>query len=137
QGADDDVASVELVELTLSPDSPDVAVETVLETREIEVPEDNGQLRLSFTHTPETPGVKSFTVRVKTLENEVKTDDNQPPAPLLVKVLDDQARVLVIAGTPQWEYRALSRLFTREEMIELSVWLQTLEDGRQQQGNTP
>ena len=51
-------------------------------------------------------------------------------------MLDDNAKVLLISGDPSWEYRALVRLLTREKMINLSCWLQSLDDGRRQQGNS-
>ncbi|MFT4641958.1 MAG: hypothetical protein ACI8T1_005302, partial [Verrucomicrobiales bacterium] len=111
--------------------------EKVLETKEVALPEDGGQVRLSFTHSPEVEGLRSYTVRATPVENESTIEDNQPPAPVRVKVLDDHARVLLISGGPNWEYRALARLFSREDNVDLSCWLQSLDNGRQQQGNTP
>lgn len=137
QGVGAQPVEVHLVEIIPSQEANGTPTEKELETKNVELSEDGGQVRLSFTHKPETPGQRFYTLRAKPLENETKLDDNQPPAPVQVKVLDDKARVLMIAGGPNWEYRALTKLFMREENIDLSCWLQTLEEGRQQQGDTP
>ncbi len=110
----------------------------MLDTLELTIPEGgDGQQRLAFTHVPEEPGMRSYTVRIAPVPDESNPDDNQPAAPLRVKVLDDNARILLISGTANWEYRALTRLFMREKMLNLSCWLQSLDQGREQQGNTP
>ena len=135
EGLGGETVKVDFVEL--SEDGSGDGGGTVLESRDVELPADGGQLRLSFTHTPKKPGAKRFTVRAAAVEGESNPEDNQPAAPARVQVLDDNARVLMISGGPSWEYRALVRLLTREPMINLSCWLQTLDDGRQQQGNIP
>lgn len=111
--------------------------EKIIESKDVEIPVEGGQLRVDFSHTPETPGEKFLTVRADVLEGESNVNDNQPAAPARVQVLDDNARVLIISGGPSWEYRALTRLLTREKMINISCWLQSLDDGRLQQGNMP
>ena len=137
QGFEGEDVTVELIEVKEDPDGGD-AQEIVLDTLEVSIPEEgDGQQRLIFTHIPEEPGMRSYNVRAKVVADESNPDDNQPAAPLRVKVLDDNARILLISGTPNWEYRALTRLFTRENMLNLSCWLQTLDKGREQQGNTP
>lgn len=136
QGLEASTVEVSLLEVTpLDQDQP--AEEKVLEVQEVTLPEDGGQVRLSFTHRPEEEGLRSYTVRAASVENEANTEDNEPPAPVRVKVLDDHARVLLISGGPNWEYRALTRLFIREDNVDLSCWLQSIDGGRQQQGNTP
>jgi uncharacterized membrane protein len=52
-----------------------------------------------------------------------------------VKVLENKAKVLLIAGAPTWEYRMVQRLLTREKSVELYCWLQTLDENRAQEGN--
>ncbi len=126
---------VELVEIK-EPEGGEPA-EEVLDTKLVPLPEEGGQVRLDFSHTPKVAGAKRYTVRASEIEGEANTDDNQPSAPARVQVLDDNARVLMVSGGPSWEYRALTRLLTREKMINLSCWLQSLDSGRLQQGNTP
>jgi uncharacterized membrane protein len=135
EGVSEESVRVSLVELSES-DSGE-KVEKIIESKDVDIPAEGGQLRVDFSHTPKTPGEKLFTVRASILEGESNTEDNQPSAPARVQVLDDNARVLVVSGGPSWEYRALVRLLLREKMINVSCWLQSLDDGRQQQGNTP
>ena len=135
EGVSENSVRVSLVEL-LEPDGGE-QVEKVIESKDVDIPAEGGQLRVDFSHTPKSPGEKLLTVRADILEGESNADDNQPSAPARVQVLDDNARVLVVSGGPSWEYRALVRLLLREKMINVSCWLQSLDDGRQQQGNTP
>ena len=128
---------VELVEREIVEGQTEPGEERVVERRNVELPPDGGQLRLSFQHTVDKPGRRLFSVRVQQLENESNLEDNAPTAPVPVKVLGEQARVLLIAGAPTWEYRGVQRLLTREKSIDLSCWLQTLDDGRPQEGDTP
>jgi hypothetical protein len=72
----------------------------------------------------------TYTVKAATLAGVSTAEDNQPLTPAEVKVLDDQARVLLVAGGPHWEYRFVSRLLEREKSIDLSCWLQTLDPNR-------
>ena len=140
QGFEGEDVTVELVELKEEPGAEpgDPMQEVVISTQDITIPEEgDGQQRLIFTHIPEEPGMRSYTVRAKPVDGESNLEDNQPGAPLRIKVLDDNARILLISGSANWEYRALTRLFMRENMLNISCWLQTLDKGREQQGNTP
>ncbi len=137
QGFDGGQVEVSLIEVTPNEDPELPNEEIVLDTKTIDLPEEGGQVRMNFTHSPAQEGLRSYTVRAQELENESSIEDNEPPAPVRVKVLDDNARVLLIAGSANWEYRALARLFAREDNVNLSCWLQSLDMGRQQQGNTP
>jgi len=111
--------------------------ENVLERRTIQLAGGGGHLQLTFQHTPKTSGRKAYNVEVEAIDNESNPDDNRPAAPVEVKVLSEQARVLLVAGAPSWEYRGVQRLLTRERSVNLSCWLQTLDDGRPQEGDTP
>lgn len=135
EGVGEETVKVELVEL-LGEAGTDDGEERVLEAKDVVLPADGGRVKLDFSHVPREPGAKRLTVRVDALEDESNPDDNTPAAPARVQVLDDNARVLMVSGGPNWEYRALTRLLMREKMIDLSCWLQSLDPGRKQQGNT-
>lgn len=109
----------------------------VLEQRDVPLPAEGGPVRLTFTHTPQAAGRFAYTVRVEPVEGEVSEEDNSPQTPAEVKVLDQQARVLLVAGSATWEYREVQRLLDRNKTVSLSCWLQTLDAGRPQEGNTP
>lgn len=137
QGVGAQQVEVVLVQREVREGTAEPGEEQILERREVELPPDGGQVRLSFQHTAEKPGRLLFSVRVQQLENESNLEDNEPTSPVPVKVLGEQARVLLVAGAPTWEYRGVQRLLTREKSIDLSCWLQTLDDGRPQEGDTP
>ena len=48
---------------------------------------------------------------------------------------ESTARVLLVAGHPSWEYRMVQRLLQRDSAFLLSCWLQTMSEGRPQEGN--
>ena len=100
QGLEATTVEVSLLDVTPGEDESVPAEEKVLDTQEVTIDEDGGQLRLTFTHKPEVEGLRSYTVRATPVENEVNAEDNQPSAPLRVKVLDDHARLLLISGGP-------------------------------------
>jgi len=134
QGSGGETVEVEL--LQRQADGREAAAETVLERRQMVLPAADSVLqRLTFEHAAESPGRRAFTVRVTPIDGELSEEDNQP-APVLVKVLSERARVLLIAGAPSWEYRGVQRLLTRERSIDLSCWLQTIDENRDQEGNT-
>ncbi|MDZ4687833.1 MAG: hypothetical protein SH850_22400 [Planctomycetaceae bacterium] len=126
---------LELIEKQWDAAGDRVVGERVVEAREVEIP-DGGSLTVSFSHTPTMAGRFTYTVKAAMLAGESTVEDNQPLTPAEVKVLDDQARVLLVAGGPHWEYRYVSRLLEREKSIDLSCWLQTLDPNRAQEGDT-
>ncbi len=108
----------------------------VLEETNIDLPEDGAPLPLVFTHTPNDPGTMFLSIRILPLDRESNEEDNAPQQPVPVEVLDDKARVLLIAGSANWEYRALMRFLMREETIDLAAWLQDIHEEMPQRGNT-
>lgn len=47
----------------------------------------------------------------------------------------EPTRVLLVSGAPDWEFRNLAKLLTRDTEIIVSLWLQTLDKSRAQGGN--
>ena len=135
EGIDKDQVKIELVEIEKTESGE--SIEKIIAEKSVSLNSENERIKIDFIHTPKTPGAKLFTVRAEVIEGESNIDDNSPPSPTRVNVLDDNAKVLLVSGGPSWEYRALVRLLTREKMVNLSCWLQSLDDGRLQQGNTP
>ena len=136
QGFAGATVQLELVERVLATDGDNASVERVVETRQRKLTAGMVQQRESFTHVVNTVGRFGYYVRAVPLAGELTTEDNQPPAPVEVKVIDEQARVLLVAGTPTWEYRAVRQLLDREKSVNLSCWLQSLDTDRAQEGNT-
>ncbi len=107
-----------------------------IQTRDIPVPENSNRIRLDFAHSglPQ-PGDYQYTVRCETFPDETQTDDNEALAPKLLKILDDDVRVLLVSGLPSWDYQQVYKLLWRDPNIHVSSWLQSLDETRSQPGN--
>ena len=131
----DDV-TVELIEQKVDERSGDLGAGSVIKTNKISLPEMGGRVRMDFAHTIATPGRYVYTVRAETIGNEVNTDDNVRQSGV-VEVVDEKVKVLLISGLPSWDYQQVQRLLQRDQTIELSCWLQSLDESRPQEGNVP
>lgn len=112
---------------------------TILETRNITFVSDNDTQRLRIEHRPNAPGSQStgdfiLTAAIAPAPDEVLDTDNAKSVP--VKVLSNHARVLLISGSPTWDYRLLATLLMRDKTVDLSCWLSTLDPAMRQEGNT-
>ncbi len=94
----------------------------VLETRPVDAESETVRFRV----TNDDPGEYVFTARIAVRPGELSEDDNQRST--RVEVVDEKARVLVIAGSPSLEYRTLRTLLRRDRTIETSIWLQSADD---------
>lgn len=93
-----------------------------------------GQASIRFTHTTQESGSVIYTLRIQGVDGELTLDDNQKEsAP--VKVLSrQQLRVLLISGSPSWDFRLVQKLLARDSSLVVSCWLQTLDEERAQEG---
>lgn len=132
-GASDPV-KVTLLEFPYD-DEGKVGEPQTLEARDVALPQEGGQVRLSFSHTPKQAGRFGYSIRIEPLPGESTVDDNQSLAPTQVKVIDDKARVLLVAGKPTWDYRFVRQILEREKSIDVSCWLQSLDEDRAQEGD--
>jgi len=136
QGVEQPSVGVELIEQRITADGKPVSEGRIVARHEVRLPEGGGQARTVFEHKVESAGRYAYTVRVQTLEDELSEEDNQLAPPVEVKALDQQARVLLIAGAPTWEYQLVQRVLTRDKSVNLSGWLQSMDPDRAQEGNT-
>jgi len=125
--------TVELIARPVMEDGS-TGAETTIETRNVTFSDDAADQRLQFEHRPDKAGDYVFSIRIAALPNEVLDSDNLKSIP--VKVLSDQAKVLLIAGSPSWEYRMVTNLLKRDKTVDLSVWLQTVDADMRQEGNS-
>lgn len=87
-----------------------------------------------FTRSQETVGQTVYRVSVPVGSFESVADDNSKQ--VVVNVIDDKMRVLLIAGSPSWEYRFVSRLLIRDTTFDVSCWLQSADNDAVRDGNT-
>lgn len=127
---------VDLAARGIESDSIDVLVEEipaqigqserVLTERNVSIEPDGSIAPLLIPVDPTREGEFLYRVSVAPQDEEALTDDNARST--VVRVMDDQLRVLLVAGRPSFEYRHLTTLFERDDTIELSVWLQSADD---------
>lgn len=105
-----------------------------LERRDVTLPAQEGEpVELQFTHRPDAVGDFVFEVSTPEQEEEPRKDDNKKTVP--VKVSDDQAKALVIAGSPTFEYHFLKTRLIRERTTVVSCWLQSAAPRFPQEGD--
>ena len=127
---------VELVQQLINERTGKPGDEQIVKTLSVELPEGGGRVRLDFDQTVNQPGRYVYTVRTDVRPNETDSTDNALQSGEL-EVVDDQVKVLLIAGLPSWDYQQVQRLLQRDQTISLSCWLQSMDQSRPQEGNEP
>jgi len=84
--------------------------------------------------TSAQPGVFTYRVDVVPPSGEPAVAERHS-ARTQIEVLDEQTRVLLIAGGPSHEYRILQMELTRDKSIELRCWLTSADPNFPQEGN--
>lgn len=107
-----------------------------VDTQTLTLPAGGGQLRHVFSHAVDDPGKYVYTVRIEELDDDQEPSNNSRTSKAAVQVLNrERIHVLLVAGAPTWEYRLVQKLLAREKRtVELSCWLQTLDEERAQEG---
>ncbi|MBM4042362.1 MAG: VWA domain-containing protein [Planctomycetes bacterium] len=126
--------TAELVERKTAGTEEAPAQESVLERKQVTFQGEPGQATVAFRHTPKVPGQFIYTVRVAPQPNELLKSDNERS--ITVRVVSEQARVLLIAGSPTWDFQPLRTLLIRDKTINVSCWLQSIDPDMRQDGDT-
>ncbi len=93
----------------------------------------DAQKTVVFRYEPKQDGEFQYWIKLVGVTDprvEGKLEDFAP-----VTVLQERARVLLVSGSPTWEYRLVQVLLKRDPTIDLSCWLQSIRD-MPQEGNT-
>jgi hypothetical protein len=106
-----------------------------LNTQRIALGEDGTLKRTTFRVVPKTVGEYEFRARVEEAGPELTLDDNEATA--AVRVVRQQIRALLIAGSPSPEVQFLRNALQRDQHIEFSAWLQHADPGFRQPGDRP
>jgi hypothetical protein len=102
---------------------------------EVSFDEEAASKRLTFQVTPAEIGEIEFRARVADLGVELTEADNL--ASHTMKVVRQQIRVLLIAGSPSFEVQFLRNALLRDTGLEFACWLQTAGAGYEQMGTRP
>ncbi len=135
QGFDKLEIEIELTEQALDANGTPVGSATSIERRKLTLNETGGPQKIAFKHAQKKNGSYVYTAQIPPQKDE--SPDAVNIKTVNVKVLEEKARVLLIAGAPTWEYRLVSGLYIRDPTIDVSCWLQSMDPEMQQEGNTP
>ena len=97
--------------------------------------EDGILKRTTFRITPKVVGQYEFRAKVEDAGPELTQEDNVATA--AVKVVRQQIRVLLIAGSPSPEVQFLRNALMRDQRVEFAGWLQHADPGFRQPGDRP
>ncbi|MCA8973310.1 MAG: hypothetical protein KDC98_01245 [Planctomycetes bacterium] len=129
QGYDPMAVTVRLVRID------DKGAETVVGTRQVEVGGDRAEVTVEWNDlTTDTPGQFLF-------RSEVVPPDGEPPVAerhskvAAVEVLEEKARVLLLAGASIFEYQMLRNLLIRDKTIAVTCWVQNADASFSQDGD--
>lgn len=129
EGMDGETLTVEFLER-----QPGQDASRTIETQQVQVPPGGQMPPLIFQHKIAEAAEDRLVVRVVPHEHETIAEDNSKE--VTVRALADQMRVLLIAGSSNWEYRYLSRLLQRDKTADVSCWLQSADERAIRDGNT-
>lgn len=97
----------------------------VIATRDVPLDGDRPPAVLTFRIPADAPGEFAYTARIAPVPDEAVLHDNARFTN--VTVAESRTRVLIIAGRPTYDYRAVERLLERDQTIEVSPWLQSAD----------
>jgi len=84
----------------------------------------SGFNNIAFSYTPNFPGERVLNISVSMLENEETFENNKYP--FVVNILNDKIRLLLISGSPSYDYRIMKQILkenkniTVEEIIQIT-----------------
>ncbi|MEC8433275.1 MAG: vWA domain-containing protein, partial [Planctomycetota bacterium] len=125
---------VDLLRESLDSTGSTVGEALVVESRERIVDDAAWLKRERFTQSVDVPGRYRYRVRIKAIDDELTEDDNVGETSM-VEITTEKVKLLLIAGTANWEYRQLQKLYQRDRAISLTCWLQSMAPERPQEGN--
>ena len=126
---------IELVQQEIDETTGKLGPAVSVTTQTVNPPPAGGRIRVDFSHVLGMPGKFVFTVKVPELAGETNADDNSGSASM--EVVDAKVKVLLVSGLPSWDYQQVTRLLQRDSTIQLSCWLQSMDETRPQEGNNP
>lgn len=111
-----------LADRTINVKVRDTATGNVVAEQAVEVTSDTFSHPLQLVVKPEHQGETTYSIEADVVEGERDTDNNRLTH--VVNVRDDQVRVLLAAGYPNYEFRYLKNLLDRDSSFELTSYLQ-------------
>lgn len=133
QGIDPQNTQLELIEQKVNESDGSLGEERVVQRENILL--DSTRLTKTLKTSQTESGKYVYSARIVPFDDESNADDNRASASPTTVRDKENLKVLLVAGAPTWEYRLVQKLLTRDETIQLSCWLQTLDEARAQDGD--
>ncbi len=89
---------------------------------------------VAFQRRQERVGRYTYAVDVPAIEDESVVEDNTRQA--TVNIIDSRTHVLLVAGSPSWDYRYVTTLLQRDDTIDVACWLQSADVSAVRDGDT-
>lgn len=116
---------------------PAVGPGVTVASQTLRLPEGGGVVPAPFSHAAKEEGRFVYSVRVETVDGERDEADNIGSSAVIKVLSREKVRVLLVAGSPTWEFRLVQKLLARDKTMVVSCWLQTLDEERAQEGTRP
>jgi hypothetical protein len=133
QGIDPQSVPLELIEQKVNESDGSLGPEKVVQRETLLL--DSTRLTKTLKTSQTDSGKYVYSARVVPFDDESNADDNRASASPTTVRDKENLKVLLVAGAPTWEYRLVQKLLARDETIQLSCWLQTLDEQRAQDGD--
>ena len=100
---------------------------SILDSKHLLLSASGGEQVITLQYTPQEEGTHKYTVSVPLQEGETITQNNSRK--FVVRVLQSKIRVLIVAGSPQYECTFLKRTLEQDEDIEVTLTIPKKEGG--------
>ena len=87
--------------------------------------ESEDEMTFPLEHTPKETGIFDLTVQIPADHEELTAENNVVTRK--IRVIKDRIRILMIFGTPSWEFRFLQGAFERDRRVEHKVYLESVD----------
>jgi len=122
-------ATIEL--LRRYPEEGDVWEHVAIEPKEF--PAGDEPVTVKFTDRPPKTGLVEYVAAIKEEPGEADLKDNRKT--FVTRVVEEKAKVLLVAGAPAYEYYAIKNTLMRDSTITLACYLQSADASFHQDGN--
>lgn len=133
QGLDPQNVQLELIEQKVNDSDGSLGPEKIVQRQDLLL--DSTRMTKTLKTSQTEAGKWVYSARIVPFDDESNADDNRASASPTTVRDKEHLKVLLVAGAPTWEYRLVQKLLARDETIELSCWLQTLDADRAQDGD--
>ena len=116
-----------------SVDEKETEAEIIEEETNVRLLGDGQAINVEFAVARSELGKRRYEIRVESFEEDLDVRDNKMAA--VVEVIEQQTKVLLIAGGPTREFRFLRNQLYRDKDIHLHVWLQSAVVGADQESD--